>query len=93
MTELAERYESYQDYLDRWEALFGDEDEGDYSFFQYGREVPYRVRKLSQEEHTEHWDKYEQFDAEFYEAEDAGNDAGMQAALDKSFPYELRLLV
>ncbi len=84
---------TYQQYLDNWEQMFGDELTGDYGYYRRGVRVPYRVHQLTLEEFNQHLEALQQANAEFKKAHVASDDTAMGNALAAALPHELALLV
>lgn len=85
---------TYEDYLQAWEDQFGEEtDNVLYRYYHYGKPVSCTLTRLTEEEFNEHKTVYDKADAMFDAAYAACNDEALEAALDKSFPHEVAMLI
>ena len=84
---------SYAEYLENWDENFGDCDSAPYGYYSFGQHVPITVQKLTEVELSEHLRALNAAHAEFEAAKERGDYDGMSAALEKSFPHELVLLI
>ena len=84
---------TYQDYLDNWELMFGEETSGEYAYYNHGRRYPVPVHRLSEKEFNEHLKALNVASDHFDEAFKADDSDGLDKALAESFPHELALLI
>jgi len=85
---------TYQDYLDGWEANFGDATTGEYGYLRRGdRYYPFTVHRLSELEFDEHIVALERAGKEFDRAYNLEDNVNMTIILKESMPHELALLL
>lgn len=84
---------TYQDYLDNWEANYGESDTGEYGYYRYGKHFPVIVHRLSEEEFNTHNEALEKASIKFNDALLKDDGDGMDAALAEGFPHEIALVL
>lgn len=83
----------YEEYLEKWEKLFGGEEHGVFTYINYGEEIPHVVTKLTKDEYLNVRQKLNNRRMARYIAEEMKEISAMTKCTDEIIVLEPEILV